>query len=140
MAGHMSQCTIAPWLIDSDVCQIIFFDGPLYTALQVRGEHNADSHSPDKERSKHLTVKQIHAIATGVRMAPNQSARTLWRNLTNFDEGVQIDPVKTRNLRHKVARIHAKITFKKLDQFKMDDSFGTLTRYSEAKLFKTLFQ
>ena len=94
MAGHMLQCTTAPWLnrlIDSHVnVKSKKFDGPLstplYRALQVRGEHNADSHSPDKERSKHLTVKQIHAIATGVRMAPNQSARTLRRNPTNFDE------------------------------------------------------
>ena len=55
MAGHISQCTTAPWLnrlIDSHVnVKSKKFDGPLstplYRALQVRGEHNADSHSPD---------------------------------------------------------------------------------------------
>ncbi len=62
------------------------YDGPLsqYTALHVRGEHNADSHAPEMERSKLLTVKQIQAITTGVRMAPAQSARSLRRNITNF--------------------------------------------------------
>ncbi len=38
-------------------CQIKLFDGPTYTALQVRGVHDADSHAPEKEKSKHLTVK-----------------------------------------------------------------------------------
>ena len=48
-------------------CQIKKIDGPFYTALQMRGEHNADSHAPEKERSKHLTVKHIHAIASLIR-------------------------------------------------------------------------
>lgn len=68
------------------------------------------------------------------------SARTLRRNLNNFGEEVQIDPVEIRNIRHKVARIRAGITFEKLDQFKMDDSFGALNRYSKAKLSKALLE
>jgi hypothetical protein len=53
--------------------QIKLFDGPTYMSLDVRGEHNADSHSRDKEKSKHLSVKQIEAIHTGVRISPAQS-------------------------------------------------------------------
>jgi hypothetical protein len=65
-------------------CQIKIYDGDHYISLDVRGQHNADSHSADKETSKHLKVKQIHALHTGVRCAPQQSARALRRNLANF--------------------------------------------------------
>ena len=49
--------------------QIKLFDGPTYISLDVRGQHDADSHSPEKEKSKHLSVKQIEAIHTGVRIS-----------------------------------------------------------------------
>ena len=76
--------------------QIKLFDGPTYMSLDVRGEHNADSHSGDKEKSKHLSVKQIEAIHTGVRISPAQSARSLRRNLANFQchPDQQINPLK----------------------------------------------
>ena len=119
-------------------CQIKLLDGPAYSALQVQGDHDADSHALEKERSKHLTVKQIQAIQTGVRMAPSQSARSLRRNLSNFSEDVQIDPVKIRHMRRKVAKFRADLTIQQLNNYKIDDSFGSLVRYSDAKLFRNL--
>ncbi len=119
-------------------CQIKLYDGPAYTLLEVRGVHDADSHAPEKEKSKHLTVKQIEAIQTGVRMAPSQSARTLRRNLTNFSAEQQIDPLKLRHMRRKVAKFRADLTIEQLSNYKIDDSFGSLVRYSEAKWFQRL--
>jgi hypothetical protein len=119
-------------------CQMKLYDGPQYTALHVRGEHNADSHAPEKEKSKHLTVKQISAIATGVRMAPAQSARILRRNLKNFGDDEQIDAAKIRHVRRKVSRFRAVLTIEQLDQHKIDESYGSLVRYSDSKLFANL--
>jgi hypothetical protein len=42
-------------------------------AFDVRGQHNADSHSADKETSEHLKVKQILALSTGVCSAGDPS-------------------------------------------------------------------
>ena len=120
--------------------QIKLFDGPTYMALEVRGEHNADSHSGDKEKSKHLSVKQIEAIHTGVRIAPSQSARTLRRNLANFNPDQQIDPLKIRNVRRQVAKFRADLTLEQLDNYKIDDSFGSLVRFAEAKWFESLIE
>ena len=111
--------------------QIKLFDGPTYMSLDVRGDHNADSHSRDK--SKHLSVKQIEAIHTGVRIAPSQSARTLRRNLANFHADQQIDSLKIRNVRRQVAKFRADLTLEQFDNFKIDDSYGSLARFAEAK-------
>ena len=42
-----------------------------------------------------------------------------------------------RHMRRKVTRFRAELTVQKLNRFKIGDSFGSLTRYSEAKLLKT---
>ncbi len=64
-------------------CQIKIYDGEHYMALDVRGQHNADSHSGDKETSKHLKVKQIHALHTGVRCLYTISFMTTLCHLKN---------------------------------------------------------
>jgi hypothetical protein len=87
--------------------QVRFYDCPLYMSLEFRGTHNADSHSADKDVSKHLKVKQLLAIETGIRMAPAQSARSLRRNLSNLSPEEQINPLKIRNVRRQVAKFRA---------------------------------
>ena len=111
--------------------QIKLYDGPTYISLDVRGVQDADSHAPEKERSKHLTVKQLHALHTGVRMSPTQSARSLRRNLANFSPEKQINPLKIRNVRRQVAKFRAQITREQLDNVKIDDSYDSLVRYTD---------
>ena len=77
-------------------CQVKFYDGEFYMALDVHWQHNADSHSAEKETSKHLKVKQILALHRGVR---SESARALRRNLVNFSPDKRIDPIKIRVVR-----------------------------------------
>jgi hypothetical protein len=103
-------------------CQIRIFDGPSYMSLEVRSPHDAESHAPDKEISKHLTVTQMHALATGVHMCPAQSGRSLRRNLANFSPEKRINPLKIRNVRRKVAKFRADLTLEQLDNVKIDDS------------------
>ncbi len=49
----------------------------LYVNIEVRCTHDAESHAPVKDISKHLGVAQIQAIRTGVCMASQQSAKHL---------------------------------------------------------------
>ena len=100
--------------------------------------HDAESHSQEKEVSKHLTVKQMQALATGVRMCPAQSGRSLRRNLANFSPEKRIDPLKIRNVRRKVAKFRADLTLEQLDHVKIDDFFGSLVRFADAKWFPDL--
>jgi len=121
-------------------CQIKMYEGDHYIALDVRGQHNADSHSADKETSKHLKVKQIHALHTGVRCAPQQSAKALRRNLANFSPDKRIDPIKIRVVRRTVAKFRNHLTLEQLAGIKIDDSYGSLVQFTDAKAFAKLIE
>ena len=120
-------------------CQIKITDSPEYTQLETRGVHDEDSHHPDKDRSKHLKFKQMEAIEMGVRVCPQQSARQLRRHLKNLSPENQIDPKLLRNMKRQVVKVRSQLTTEQLDQFKIDDSFGSLVRYAEGKWFTTLY-
>ena len=120
-------------------CEIKKYDGESYMALEKRGEHDDDSHHPDKDKSKHLKLKQMEAIHTGVRVAPNQSARQLRRHLVNLSPSKRVDPKLLRNMKNLVHKFRAELTLEQLDKIKIDDSFGSLVRFAEAKWFTTLF-
>ncbi len=107
-------------------------------SLEVRCIDNADSHSADRDISKHLKVKQLLAIETGVRMAPAQNEGSLRRNLVNFSPEKQIDPLKSRNVRRQVAKIRADLTMDQLDNFEIDDFVGSLVRFAESKWLDSL--
>ncbi len=96
-------------------CQIKISDGTSYCSLQVRGEHNADSHAPDKDKSKHLKVAQLRALQEGVRLAPSQPPRTFRRNMANLGPEVEIDPSLIRHVRRRVAKVRAQLTLEQLE-------------------------
>jgi len=63
-------------------------------------------------------------------------------NLTQFGEfesKKRIDPKLLRNMKRQVVKVRAQLTTEQLDEFKIDDSFGSLVRYAEGKWFTTLF-
>ncbi len=59
-------------------------DSSGYQLLETRGVCDEDCHHPDKDKSKHLKLKQIEAIHNRVPVSPNQSARQLRHNLVNL--------------------------------------------------------
>ncbi len=65
---HPSHGTIAHFKTVSNVLPKSIF-------MVVYGVHDADSHHTDKYRSKHLKIKQIKAVHTGVSISPNQTSR-----------------------------------------------------------------
>jgi hypothetical protein len=119
-------------------CQVKFCDGEYYMALDVRGQQNADSNSAEEETSKHLKVKQILALHTGVRSAPSPSPRTLRRNFVNFSPDKRIDPIEIRVVCRTVAKFRADLPLEQLDNYKIDDTFGSLVLYTDFKFFWSL--
>jgi hypothetical protein len=106
-------------------------------ALDVCRQHYVDSHSAEKDTSKHLKVKQILTLHTGIRCAPSQSDRALRRNLVNFSPDKRIDPIKIRVVRCMVAKFSADLTLEQLGNYKIDDSFGSLVQYTDFKSFSS---
>ncbi len=90
--------------------QVKFYYGEYYVALDVLWQHNADSHSAEKATSKHIKVKQILALHTGVHSAPSQSAKALLLKLVNFSPNKRIDPIKIRVVCSTVARFSANLS------------------------------
>lgn len=106
--------------------------------LEMRGTHDADSHAPDKDKSKFLKVAQIEAIRTGVRIAPKQSAKLLRRHLEHCSPNSRIDPALIGSLRRKVRKFRAELTSELLDGLKVDDSYQSLLKLVEERWFPTL--
>ena len=121
-------------------CQIKITENPNYHLLETRGDHTEECHNPTKDKSKFLKLKQLDAIHTGVRVSPHQSARELRRNLVNLSPEKRISPKLMRCLQRKVVKVRSELTLEQLDDLAIDDSFGSLLRYADAKWFPTLFQ
>ena len=121
-------------------CQVKITENLNYHLLETRGEHNEECHNPTKDKSKFLKLKQLDAIQTGVRVSPQQSARELRRNLVNLSPDKRVGPKLMRCLQRRVVKVRAELTLEQLDQLAIDDSFGSLVRYAEAKWFPTLFE
>ncbi len=107
-------------------CELKVTDTPGYQMLDKRGVHDEDCHHPDKDKSKYLKVQQIEAIHLGVCISPDQSAQQLRRNLVNLSPEKRIDPKLLRNMKQQVVKVRAQLTTEQLDEFKIDDSYGSL--------------
>ncbi len=101
---------------------------PTTTALEMRGIHDATSHTADKDKSKFLKLQQIEAIRTGVRLAPKQSAKHLRRNSMYCSPPKRIGPDLARSVARRVRLFRAKLTTEKLEMegVEMDDSYAAL--------------
>ncbi len=71
-------------------------------------------------------------------ISPNQSARQLRRNLVNQRPQKRIDPKPLRNMKYQVVKARAELTLEQLDEIKIDDSYGSLVLYSNAKWSPTM--
>ena len=57
----------------------------------------------------------------------------------NLSTEKRIDPKLLRNMKWQVVKVRAQLTTEQLDEFKIDNSFGSLVRYAKGKWFMTLF-
>ena len=107
-------------------CQLKVTDMSSAVYVEKRGEHNKDSHSSDKDKSKFLKLHQIEAIRSGVIIAPKQTAKHLRRNLMHASPEKRIAPTLARSVERSVRTFRAKLTNAKLDGNAVDDSYGSL--------------
>jgi hypothetical protein len=121
-------------------CQIKICRTSEYVSLEMRGTHDAESHSPEKDTSKFLKVAQIAAIRTGVRIAPKLSAKHLRRNLENSSPEKRIDPALAECVRRKVRKFRSELTSELLDRLAVDDSYGFLVNLVEQRWLPTLLE
>ena len=119
-------------------CQLKVTDMSSAVYVEKRGEHNKDSHSSDKDKSKFLKLHQIEAIRSGVIIAPKQTAKHLRRNLMHASPEKRIAPTLARSVERSVRTFRAKLTKSKLDGIAVDDSYGSLVALADAKWFTTL--
>ena len=61
-------------------------------------------------------------------------------NLANFSPDKRIDPIKIRVVRRTVARFRNDLTLEQLDNIKINDSYGSLVRFTDAKAFAQLIE
>jgi hypothetical protein len=128
---HWYKC---PMFLRFGCCvQIKVIENASYIALLQRGEHDKTSHAHDKDKSKHLKVRQLKAIRTGVLISPAQGARILPRNLTNLSLEMRVDPNYARSTWRE-----EKTYLEQLDDLQIDDSVGSLVRFSEEILVADL--
>ena len=119
-------------------CQLKICRTDAYVSIEMRGTHDAESHAPEKDRSKFLKVAQIEAIRSGVRVAPKQSAKHLRRNLEHSSPNSRIDPELLSSVRRKVRKFRHELTMDSLKSGALDDSYGHLERLVEQRWFPTL--
>ena len=106
--------------------------GPTYTQLDKISEHDAKSH--DEDSSKCLKYNQIIAVVDAVRTAPTLSGAILRRNLQMAgpdSPGKKITADLLRSIRNRVRTAREQLTTDQLAGHAIDDSFGSLTRFSQ---------
>ena len=96
--------------------------------VEKRGVHDAECHSPEKDKSKFLKLHQIKAIRAGVIICPKQSATHLCRNSMHASPEKRIAPTLrvARSVEQQARKFRAKLTDAKLDGISVDDSYGSL--------------
>jgi hypothetical protein len=94
-------------------------------------------------KQRQIKVSQVEAARCDSDLSTRFAATKCWellRNLVNLSPDKQISPSLMRALQRRVVKVRAELTLEHLDDLAIDDSFGSLLRYAEAKWFLTLFE
>ena len=96
--------------------------------LKVSGEHDGSSHVRDQ--SAHLTVSQKALLRRATKTAPNESARQLVRNSSNFspDKRTGQDPDSIRSAQRIVSQQRRRLALSQTQGVQLDKSNGAMTR------------
>ena len=120
-------------------CSMRVVTGPDYIELQRCGLHDKNSH--DNDKSKTLTYAEINSVVEAVKTAPTMPGSEIRRNLLDHDSPTKSIPDKLKRcVERRVYSARKNMTKKQLDGYKLTDSFGSLTVFSEINLFSTLMR
>ena len=106
--------------------------------LKVSGRHDGNSHNED--RSRYLTVSQRAALKRATKSAPNESARQLVRNSSNFspEKRTRLDPDSIRSAQRLVSRQRRALALQHTQGIQLDKTNGKMTQLSEKLDFAAL--
>ena len=99
--------------------------------LKVSGRHDGNSHNED--RSRYLTVSQRAALKRATKSAPNESARQLVRNSSNFspEKRTALDPDSIRSAQRVVSKQRRALALKQTQGIRLDKTNGKMTELGE---------
>ena len=90
---------------------------------------------------KKLTYDQIVSVVEAVKTASTLSGAVLRRNLCDHNSPTKIIPGELeRCVEQRVYSVRKELTKKHVDGFELDDTFGSLTDFSETNLFSALMR
>ena len=113
--------------------------GPDFIELQRHGLHDKNSHGNDQ--SKTLKYAVIVSVVEAVKTAPTLPGSEIRRNLLDHDSPTKNIPVQLKRcVERRVYSARKNMTKKQLDGYELNDSFGSLTVFSEINLFSTLMR
>ena len=99
--------------------------------LKVSGRHDGNSHVDD--RSRHLSVAQKAALKRATKSAPNESARQLVRNSSNFspDKRTGLDPDSIRSAQRVISQQRRALALQHTQGIRLDKTNGKMTELGE---------
>jgi hypothetical protein len=106
--------------------------------LKASGEHDGNSHVQDK--SVHLTVSQRSTLKRAIKSAPNESARQLVRNSSNFSPGKRTgqDPDSIRSAQRLIAQERRSLALSHTSGVQLDTSNGAMTQLGDRMALEKL--
>jgi hypothetical protein len=106
--------------------------------LKASGEHDGNSHVQDK--SVHLTVSQRSTLKRAIKSAPNESARQLVRNSSNFSPGKRTgqDPDSIRSAQRLIAQERRSLALSHTSGVQLDTSNGAMTQLGDKMALEKL--
>ena len=134
---HYYKCPLAYRTHCPHKLRILYYAGVAH--LEITEGHETFEH--DDKNKKRLGWKQINAIAAAVRVAPNQTATSIRRNLGNFASPTKdVAPELLPSVRRLVSKVRGDITRVNLHGVEVDGSYGSLTELCKAIDFRTLVE
>ena len=106
--------------------------------LKVSGRHDGNSHVDD--RSRYLKIAQKAALKRATKSAPNESARQLVRNSSNFspEKRTELDPDSIRSAQRVVSMQRRAIALQHTQGIRLDTTNGKMTQLAEKLDFAAL--
>jgi len=130
---HYYRCPLAHRTKCPHKLRILYYAGSAH--LEITEGHESFEH--DDVNKKRLGWKQINAIAAAVRVAPNQTASSIRRNLGNFASPTkEVTPQFLPSVRRLVSKVRDDITKVNLNGIEVDGSYGSLTELCKAIDFR----
>ena len=116
-------------------CETKIVTSPTTTILFISNPHTAEHHSKDKVKPVYFSYEEKTFVKKAVKFLHMQSAGGLLRNAQDTDDAIDFSLKKS--FQYHVRKERRSIRAYLLDDVKVDDTLGSLSRLSDKIWFKT---